>query len=265
MSSIEHEEFLAKFDARYSASRMLLDGAIAAVPEIQVDHAKAPDVEKISQAIIQLIKSCPANDILANLHDYLLLEKFDYLRTGKGFRGTDAKAQVVETSKAWADIQKAFSAQIAVNTINNTSFTEIVGSDYAQRYSADFPFFSLLRPLATSRPGTTNGMESATAPGPTPTPGSAIVLESATAPGPTVTPGLTIVLESATAPGSAIALAPAIVMEAQAAQEQPLSPSFREFRKGNKIGFYALNENYIPPLDSATRIAVLKMKRSYRV
>lgn len=201
LSAVEQVAFLDKFDQRYANSRAALDTALSA-KAINLEGNKASasdDLEHSAKAIIQLVKSCNANDILGDLHDYLLLSKFDFLRAGQeGCRGTDAKGDVIETSREWMAIQKAISVQLAINVMNNTSFTEMVGSEYAENYRNHFPFFSLLRPIAVG----------------------AKIVDS----------------------------------------DLPQSPSFKEFRKGNRLGFYANNPDYIT--DPSIRAQVRKLQKN---
>lgn len=141
------------------------------MPKKQELKTPALAPERISanvEVIIQLIRRCKMNDVVLHLHAYLLSEKFDYLRKGKeGYRGTDAKDEIVETTKAWADIQEAVSLQLCVNVINNLSTTietaagrstyftlfkpgSLAASIYDTKFQKEFPFYSLQRKIKDS-------------------------------------------------------------------------------------------------------------------
>ena len=71
-----------------------------------------PSVEESTRNIISYLKTIQDNDILIDLHLYLLSSTFDYLRENAAgeisiWQGTDAYGNVVKTSKSWAIIEKS--------------------------------------------------------------------------------------------------------------------------------------------------------------
>jgi hypothetical protein len=74
------------------------------------------------KSIINFIATCNNNEILPDLHRYLLTAEFNYLREKTGtfsfsaWHGTDEKGNIVRCSKSWAMIEKAISLQMLKNT-----------------------------------------------------------------------------------------------------------------------------------------------------
>ncbi len=176
LSAQEAQALLALYDQRYQKCREVLDVALSVPPapgalprelESKIPVLALEGVAGDAEAIIQLIKRCKTNDVVLDLHAYLLSEKFDYLRKGKeGYRGTDAKDQIVETTKIWADIQQAISLQLRVNVINSLSATtqteagpvyftlfkpgSRAASIYDEKFQKMCPFYSLQRKISDS-------------------------------------------------------------------------------------------------------------------
>lgn len=78
--------------------------------------------------------------MLVDLHQYLLEQKFDYLRTNPAgdrstWQGTDANGQIVKTSESWSMIEKAIELQMAHNIEKGCRFTYRVARDRAKELS----------------------------------------------------------------------------------------------------------------------------------
>ncbi|OGT53214.1 MAG: hypothetical protein A3E84_01115 [Gammaproteobacteria bacterium RIFCSPHIGHO2_12_FULL_42_13] len=101
------------------------------------------------RSIVQLIRSISDNDILVNLHQYLLEKKFDYLRLKLGleifsnrWQGLNRNGGIEDTTYCWAVIEKAFTLQIAHNVqAGSRQFTAAVGDRYSQQL-AQYRFFA---------------------------------------------------------------------------------------------------------------------------
>lgn len=104
------------------------------------------------QAIQKYILSCYDNDILVHLHKTLLTQKFDYLRQlniedqEQHWQGCNAQNEVVQTSKAWAMIEKTIALQLANNMRTQCSvFTDSLGQNRCKHLSQDHRFFAIKR------------------------------------------------------------------------------------------------------------------------
>jgi hypothetical protein len=131
--------------------------AAHAALDVCLNQNKSHDLRAINQFVL----TCADNDLLADLHQYLLSAKFNYLRACDGFftkkskwQGTISDGSIVETSKTWAMIEKAITLQLAANIRNNTKASAGVLLARAVEFSAALPFFSIPRrqgDLAVSR------------------------------------------------------------------------------------------------------------------
>ncbi|OGT46386.1 MAG: hypothetical protein A3E83_06285 [Gammaproteobacteria bacterium RIFCSPHIGHO2_12_FULL_41_20] len=146
-----------RYRARLSALQTELD-------TLQRLGDKATD----EQVITRYISTITDNDILFDLHAYLQGGKFDYLRTKIGceivvnmYQGThrdgfDNEAMMpfwvrkesatfrdvltADTTRCWANIEKALTLQIAHNVQTQSKFTPVIGEMYAQQYT-QYRFF----------------------------------------------------------------------------------------------------------------------------
>jgi hypothetical protein len=102
-------------------------------------------------AINRFVATCTDNDVLADLHQYLVSAKFNYLRECTGlfkktrWQGTLADGSIAKTSKTWAMIEKGITLQMAANVRNNIKATPEVILEQAVEFAASHPFFSLPR------------------------------------------------------------------------------------------------------------------------
>ena len=109
ISLAEKNSVLRDFYFRYVNFRASLDSHLSGV--------KSSDLPRIISEIVD----CEDNDLLIDLHKYLLTEKFDYLRVKTGissfsfWRGTNRSGSVVSTSKSWATIEKGIMLKIVEN------------------------------------------------------------------------------------------------------------------------------------------------------
>lgn len=136
----EKNSFLNKYDKRYFDTRAKLFA--------ELKNQKYAD----TKTIIGFIKECQENDLLANLHQYLLAPQFDYLRKYTGYihtsfwQGTSANERVETSSKSWSMIEKALSLQMAHNVeVKVSLFSESVAKERAQQMSKCHPFFAIKR------------------------------------------------------------------------------------------------------------------------
>lgn len=101
--------------------------------------------------LLNYISKCEDNDILSNLHEYLLTKDFDYLRlkstsATKSWQGTNHEGQIVETSEVWARLEKAITLQMIHNIrIRCNPFISQIGSEYANNLASNHRFFSIKR------------------------------------------------------------------------------------------------------------------------
>lgn len=131
--------FLKSFDARYISCQDILKKYLS----YNANHD--------FNIIIQFIKSCKQNDILINLHHYLSTSHFNYLRENqinanddKIFFGTDQTGSIIQTSYAWAMIEKAITLQMQMNIKNTCKwFNELFGEIKAEQFANNHSFFSI--------------------------------------------------------------------------------------------------------------------------
>ncbi|MHB1948330.1 MAG: hypothetical protein ACYCQI_09480 [Gammaproteobacteria bacterium] len=166
----ERSAFFIAYDHRYATSRKQLTRKLLN-PEVNV-HSKMIEIATVAGSktsykkadktiVIQSIKTCLDNDILADLHALLKTTPFDYLRelTSKHkisfWRGTNVKGDIVKTSRSWAMIEKAIFLQMAHNIAKESKFTKDVGYAYAQDLARAHHFFKIgrhcLNPYNTSK------------------------------------------------------------------------------------------------------------------
>ena len=136
----ESDDFKQAIHERFNVAHEVL--------ETLLNQNKAHDLRAINQFVL----TCTDNDLLADLHAYLLSARFNYLRQCDGFfvkkslwRGTAQDGSVVETSKTWAMVEKAITLQLAANIRNNTKSSAEVVAERAGELSAKLPFFSIAR------------------------------------------------------------------------------------------------------------------------
>jgi hypothetical protein len=140
---ITHEEkldFLAAFDQRYIECRNRLDRELDGICQ-----------EDVGTVIINFVNRCSDNDILSDLHKYLLEEKFDFIRAVNGseiprFQGCNRQGQVVPTHIAWAKIEKAIAVQMVHNIQKQcTDFSPRLAKVSAKRLGNQCSFFAIPR------------------------------------------------------------------------------------------------------------------------
>jgi hypothetical protein len=140
LTAEEKESFLVALDMRYVDSRDSLDVILEDNKDIDTDM------------ILEYINIQTDIDLLTDLHSYLSLEKFDYLRVQsdadkqKQWQGTNREGKVVPTSEAWAMIEKLLSVKLAANISKDCSrFTPEVGIERAQQFAKALNFFAIKR------------------------------------------------------------------------------------------------------------------------
>ena len=143
----EKAKFLDAYALRYANARNELDAALKPKTSSESKESK-PDAKVDTISIINFIKNCSENDILVNLHQYLEMEKFNYLRAVKEDKkatwfGTDASNHVIQTKKSWAMIEKAIALQMAHNIEVNCNFTPNLAITFAAKFAKAHPFFAI--------------------------------------------------------------------------------------------------------------------------
>jgi hypothetical protein len=140
LTAEEKESFLVALDMRYVDSRDSLDVILEDNKDIDTDM------------ILEYINIQTDIDLLTDLHSYLSLEKFDYLRVQsdadkqKQWQGTNREGKVVPTSEAWAMIEKLLSVKLAANISKDCiRFTPEVGIERAQQFAKALNFFAIKR------------------------------------------------------------------------------------------------------------------------
>lgn len=139
MSESESDCFLKELDKRYQMQKNDLNALLSG--------NKQEDTDKI----ISFIEQCYENDILVQLHDYLLSPKFNYLRDASEnekilWQGSDANNQIVPTSEAWARIEKALTLKIEMNIQTECSkFTKSLCKERASQFASELGFFAIKR------------------------------------------------------------------------------------------------------------------------
>jgi len=158
--SIEEERvYTGFFRERNEAARAALDAVC--VGESKEDSVLSRQHDE--QALLQFISACWNNDLLVYLHQYLLEQKFAYLRTiteddrhpkpGKEWCGTDPNEQLVPTSGTWAKLEKAISLQMIQNLRNQVGkFTPQLGAERTQQLVHSHRFFRIKRSRLVADP-----------------------------------------------------------------------------------------------------------------
>lgn len=109
ITSDEAQAFLREYDDRYESQHTKLSRRLT--QEREADF----------KIILHYVRACTQNDLLIDLHQYLVSPWFDYLRhqpeqAGHQYwLGTDADGDVIHTSSCWAKIEKAIALQMAQN------------------------------------------------------------------------------------------------------------------------------------------------------
>lgn len=133
----EINQFLTALERRYNAARSLLAAEL-----------KQSEAEK-ETIIMNHINRCDDNDILADLHCYLLGREFDDLRVNhsclRQWIGTDSAGLVVPTSKLWARIEKCIALKMAMNFCEQTEFNADIGKHAASQLTGTHSFFAIKR------------------------------------------------------------------------------------------------------------------------
>lgn len=137
MKELEKDTYLLEYDLRYKEARLGL-------LEQLKGHADQDEIN-----IIKYIKHCTDNDILSDLHDYLLQPQFDYLRSDlsapQQWVGVNQAGNVVRTSKTWAMIEKSISLQMAMTVTVHTDLSPELGAKVATQLSQTHTFFAIKR------------------------------------------------------------------------------------------------------------------------
>lgn len=137
ITEIEKDTFFLSLEQRYSDARSKL--------EIRVDQTDAARED----IIINYLKQCEDNDILIDLHAYLLEQKFDYLRCQHAdlqpWMGTNVTGAIVPTSKSWARIEKCIAFKMAMNFCEHTKFNSEIGLHAASQFTETHSFFAIKR------------------------------------------------------------------------------------------------------------------------
>ena len=132
-------EFINLFCNRFTSAREKLQSTLTGKIE--------PDAKNI----IQFIHACGDDNILADLHDFLLDQKFDYLRrttfgaNNGDWQGETSAHQMMIVSKEWAMIEKSFSLQMAYNLESNCTFNLAVAKERTEQLTNLFSFFAIPR------------------------------------------------------------------------------------------------------------------------
>ncbi len=150
-TAAEKKEFLDDYDDRIESARCDLHNKLKTLVLKQgVDNEKEKEklIVENTQTIINHIKECKDNEILVELHRYLSIDRYDYLRrtTQKTtWQGTDKKGNVVNTREEWALIEKNIAFQMAHNVKENVShFTSNLANERAKQLS-QHAFFAIKR------------------------------------------------------------------------------------------------------------------------
>lgn len=141
--------FLNAFDQRYIKSRENLDEILAEIETpTDLELKKENPSKKVlhAKAIAQFVHACTDNDIIVDLHRYLLSSKFDYLRViGKvSCLGSNANGKIIKTSTTWAWLEKTLSLQLAQNIKDKCEFTYDLARSRAKQLSVH-RFFGISR------------------------------------------------------------------------------------------------------------------------
>lgn len=146
LTSHEKIAFLKALKERYQLAREKLDGVVESIMQaVQVTtiNELIPFDTLTSQAdmkaIIHFLSTIEDNEILVDLHCYLLSEKFDYLRNNPAgeascWQGTDAKEVVIKTSQGWAMIEKSIELRMARNIEITCKFTTTLAEKRAEQF-----------------------------------------------------------------------------------------------------------------------------------
>lgn len=132
----ECEAILMAYDNRFIQSRKRLDRIVSY------------DKESDFLLIKLLIKACEDNDLLADLHEYLLSPQFDHLREappeGSSWLGLNATGKVFKTTETWAMIEECITLQMANNIRNKAEhFSEKLAKQAASQLKQNLKFFAM--------------------------------------------------------------------------------------------------------------------------
>lgn len=135
LSEQEKNIFLLEYELRYKTVRQaLLEDCTG-------------QIENDEKVIIDFIRNCTDNDILADLHDYMVKPIFDYLRNGALSKdvwvGMNYVGREVYTNKTWAMIEKCISLKMAMNVAQNVFLTPALGDQIATQLHSTHSFFAM--------------------------------------------------------------------------------------------------------------------------
>lgn len=104
--------------------------------------------------IINYIKNCKSNDLLVNLHQYLLSDKFNYLREYSlisFWQGTNKDGRITSTSKSWAMIEKSIELQMIHNLKTKSKFKQKLTDERSKQFDKEHLFFGINRNFSKLR------------------------------------------------------------------------------------------------------------------
>ena len=132
VTSDERIVLLAAYDRRFESSRKQLDMILGS----QFGLDLTSDYQKINQ----FIRTIEDNDLLDDLHTYLLCDTFNALRSNPAgdasiWQGTNAAGEVIITSQLWAMIEKSITLQMGHNVEKGCQFTAKLAKDWATELS----------------------------------------------------------------------------------------------------------------------------------
>ncbi len=151
----QKEAYVAAFKKRNTDAEAAVDAICTPAAEAKSSGGDARKL-KDGQALIQYIGACQNNDVLLHLHEYLLSEKFDYLRVisaadlhpkapEKEWQGMSRfSAEPVPTSGTWAKLEKALRLQMIENWRQHArQFTPELGAERRRQFATSHPFFAI--------------------------------------------------------------------------------------------------------------------------